>query len=59
MQPTQQSLPQKPDRNELDQQAHQRTLREKRLKQTAIQMGWFLLTGVVCAAGIVALLLTS
>jgi hypothetical protein len=34
-------------------------LNEQRLRKTAAQMGWFLLAGVVFAAGIVSLLLSS
>ncbi len=59
MQLPHESSTQKPDRSEAEQHAHERSLREQRLKKTAIQMGWFLVAGVVCAAGIVSLLLLS
>lgn len=59
MQTPYESSPQKTNSNEVDQPALERSLREKRLKKTVIKTGWFLLAGVVCAAGIVSLLLLS
>ena len=58
MQTPHESSPQKPDCSQFDQRKHERSLIEQRLKKTAIQMGWFLLAGVVFAAGIVSLLLS-